>query len=586
MPATRLRASGFAAPPPKGCRGTILALVGLTAIVCASCAAAPATTPDGGPAVSPPPGQPTMGSTAPPVDSATSTAAPSPPDSLPTITVLLERRVVEADPETGWIAPRERLRLQTEPIANAPALWLDCATFTLEGVGATDGEGRVTRPAEIDTDACLAVVASSTLYRGLSVQDCPLDECTPATWAVVVPTDVTTWTLPADHPAAGAFAIRNTLDRGLAWVTERSVDTSLPALSARWAPSSDTACGTSCFDDSQAVPTLYVLGLNSDSDEFDEQILLHELGHWVWGSLFGRAGAGGFHDGSPTNPALAWGEGWATGFALAVTESDTYIDSDVTGGAVAFYRDAVPGPGADAPARSELSEETVAHAVWQLLVPRADALDGALWRSLEPSETGAWAIPRASADLVSILHALASDASLTSAVDDLRLRYAVPAASDPPKGQGGGPAESPITPGRIEAFEAEEASCCPSSLAFHSTASSCSPLSFATAQSPSARRPKSLVWCAIHGSNASYRRSCPTVRQRALPHALDCSPPCGSPEARPTCARGRPLGGSQPVTSPGLNNVSKCRIWVRWSSGPRRPPASPPPCPLANHDPR
>lgn len=89
--------------------------------------------------------------------------------------------------------------------------------------------------------------------------------------------------------------------------------------------------------------TLYILGgLNgdtdsSDTDHFDNSIIIHEYGHFIEDQYSKTDSPGGSHDGnSVIDPRLAWGEGWANFFQAAVSNDpvyrDTYGNSDGTTG--------------------------------------------------------------------------------------------------------------------------------------------------------------------------------------------------------------------------------------------------------------
>lgn len=66
----------------------------------------------------------------------------------------------------------------------------------------------------------------------------------------------------------------------------------------------------------------------SDTDEHDEAIVLHELGHFVMDRLSGDSSPGGQHPrGSLLDPGLAWEEGRATWFAAAVLGDPAYRDT-------------------------------------------------------------------------------------------------------------------------------------------------------------------------------------------------------------------------------------------------------------------
>lgn len=89
---------------------------------------------------------------------------------------------------------------------------------------------------------------------------------------------------------------------------------------------------------------LYILGGidgdvdNTDTDHFDNTIILHEYAHFLEDVLSYTNSPGGMHTGDMIlDPRLAWGEGWANYFQAAVTDQwvyrDTFgtIDGDTTG---------------------------------------------------------------------------------------------------------------------------------------------------------------------------------------------------------------------------------------------------------------
>lgn len=66
----------------------------------------------------------------------------------------------------------------------------------------------------------------------------------------------------------------------------------------------------------------------SDTDEHDEAIILHELGHFVLDRLSTDSSSGGHHPrGVLVDPGLAWEEGRATWLALAVQRDPLYRDT-------------------------------------------------------------------------------------------------------------------------------------------------------------------------------------------------------------------------------------------------------------------
>ena len=78
--------------------------------------------------------------------------------------------------------------------------------------------------------------------------------------------------------------------------------------------------------------TIHLLGSANDDDGYDDTVILHEIGHF-FEHVVGRTDSpGGSHDGSPTDPNLAWSEGFATYWAMAVKQIPFYGDSNAGGG--------------------------------------------------------------------------------------------------------------------------------------------------------------------------------------------------------------------------------------------------------------
>ncbi|MBA2544889.1 MAG: hypothetical protein H0V17_34925 [Deltaproteobacteria bacterium] len=130
--------------------------------------------------------------------------------------------------------------------------------------------------------------------------------------------------------------------------------------------------GTYYFDNG-----LYLLGESSDSDGYDDTVILHEAGHWVE-DVIGRSDSpGGNHDGSPTDPTLAWSEGFATYFAMAMTNKPIYADSN-SGGGFAFNGDTSNPRKANAGGAltQPVSEDMVTQILWDMADAPASDDDG------------------------------------------------------------------------------------------------------------------------------------------------------------------------------------------------------------------
>lgn len=90
---------------------------------------------------------------------------------------------------------------------------------------------------------------------------------------------------------------------------------------------------------------LYILGgldndvNTSDTDHFDDVIILHEYGHFIESKYSRSDSPGGSHDGnSIIDPRLAWSEAWASFFASAVRDKGEYVDTyGNSDGTTGFY---------------------------------------------------------------------------------------------------------------------------------------------------------------------------------------------------------------------------------------------------------
>lgn len=94
--------------------------------------------------------------------------------------------------------------------------------------------------------------------------------------------------------------------------------------------------GLSFYSSSESVDLreLYILGGlsgdtdNSDTDHFDNSIILHEYGHYLENVYAGSDSQGGHHNGNfIIDPRLAWSEGWANFVEAAVQGAANYRDT-------------------------------------------------------------------------------------------------------------------------------------------------------------------------------------------------------------------------------------------------------------------
>jgi hypothetical protein len=225
-------------------------------------------------------------------------------------------------------------------IAIRPARFVDVVLLDASGSsvaeGRTDEEGRFA----IDGpgDATTVRVFSRVRVRGHDVAVTPDGlgrETHYVDAALGAPEDrVAILALDQDGDA-GAFHMVDTMLRGLDAVQEW-IGVTLPPVFAYWLRGGtrewsfyrgERPAGSGRFG-------LELLGgepgqaSTSDTDEHDEAIVLHELGHFVMDRLTGDSSSGGMHPrGAPLDPGLAWEEGRATWFALSVLRDPHYMDT-------------------------------------------------------------------------------------------------------------------------------------------------------------------------------------------------------------------------------------------------------------------
>lgn len=160
----------------------------------------------------------------------------------------------------------------------------------------------------------------------------------------------------ATSPASGAW---NALDNAIVamdWLRARGVTQIVPVF-MYWQRTTSSGSYYQGGDNS--------LHLDGD-DGFDDVVALHELGHYMQDEYSASDNPGGSHDGSPADPRLAWGEGGATWFAIAVRGVPYYIDYSAGGGWSVELEDRVHAANPAAPMSQRISEWMVAEFLFDL----------------------------------------------------------------------------------------------------------------------------------------------------------------------------------------------------------------------------
>jgi len=129
--------------------------------------------------------------------------------------------------------------------------------------------------------------------------------------------------------SSGAFAIFTVLKRAFEFI--QPMITARPAaLYVNWQRARATGSTTSSSYFSGTSSSIFLNGSSADPDEFDASVIAHEFGHYFQRWYSRTSNPGGAHDGTPTDPNLAYGEGNATFLGSLFNSSPYYIDAGNT----------------------------------------------------------------------------------------------------------------------------------------------------------------------------------------------------------------------------------------------------------------
>ncbi|RBP51054.1 hypothetical protein [Arenicella xantha] len=146
--------------------------------------------------------------------------------------------------------------------------------------------------------------------------------------------------------AAAPFAILDSIYEAISDIVNVDPSVVFPPLVVNWsvnnAPTSPQnlaagAIGTSFYGDGK----LYILGKeNSDTDEFDDHIILHEWGHYFEDKLSRSDSPGGDHgDADRVDMRVAFGEGFGNALSGIITDDPIYVDTSGSEQASGFIID-------------------------------------------------------------------------------------------------------------------------------------------------------------------------------------------------------------------------------------------------------
>lgn len=150
--------------------------------------------------------------------------------------------------------------------------------------------------------------------------------------------------------SAAPFAILDAIYSGMRLVLEADPNADFPALDAFWSINNtslsgspdDGEIGTSYYttnpDGGAPNPSLFLLGdADSDTEEFDDHVVVHEWGHYFEDNFSRSDSIGGAHTlGESLDARLAFGEGFATALAAMSLDEPQYCDTGAAGVASGF----------------------------------------------------------------------------------------------------------------------------------------------------------------------------------------------------------------------------------------------------------
>ncbi|SFV65125.1 hypothetical protein MNB_SV-12-1647 [hydrothermal vent metagenome] len=145
---------------------------------------------------------------------------------------------------------------------------------------------------------------------------------------------------------AAPFAILDSINQVMSKIRKVDSDAKFPQLTVNWSVNNIAAGGdpdagqivTSNYDGERG---LWILGdANSDTDEYDDHIIIHEWGHYFEDQFSRTDSIGGPHgSGEALDIRLAFGEGWGNALSGIATDDPFYFDTSGYGQSTGWYMD-------------------------------------------------------------------------------------------------------------------------------------------------------------------------------------------------------------------------------------------------------
>lgn len=133
---------------------------------------------------------------------------------------------------------------------------------------------------------------------------------------------------------AAPFAILNPIYTTIQKVVAADPDVTLPRANFNWsvnnrAASGDLTAGEIGTSSYRGNGNIYILGdANSDTDEYDKHVVVHEWGHYFEDQMSRADSIGGQHSGNDRlDPRVAFGEGFGNALSAMMLDDEFYRDS-------------------------------------------------------------------------------------------------------------------------------------------------------------------------------------------------------------------------------------------------------------------
>jgi len=133
---------------------------------------------------------------------------------------------------------------------------------------------------------------------------------------------------------AAPFAILDSINQAMQKVLDAQPKATFPQLTVNWsvknvAAGGDQSMGQIVTSNYDGKSNLWILGdANSDTDEYDDHIIVHEWGHFFEDKFSRSDSIGGPHSmGDALDIRVAFGEGWGNALSAIATDDPIYFDT-------------------------------------------------------------------------------------------------------------------------------------------------------------------------------------------------------------------------------------------------------------------